>query len=60
MVIRSYIEKNNTLVLNSETNTGNNPIAELYYGGSETTEDYSRHLLYFDIVIYNNNLVMVN
>jgi hypothetical protein len=50
MVIRSYIEKNNTLILDSETNTGNNPIAELYYGGSDTTEDYSRHLLYFDIV----------
>lgn len=49
MVIRSYIDKNNTLILNSDVNTGNNPIAELYYGGSETIEQYTRHLLYFDV-----------
>ena len=49
MVIRSYIEKNNTLILNSATNTGNSPIAELYYGGSDITEEFTRHLLYFDV-----------
>ena len=49
MVIRSYIDKNNTIILNSQANTGNNPIAELYYGGSDTQEEYTRHLLYFDV-----------
>ena len=49
MVIRTYIEKNNTIIKNSEVNTGRNPIAELYYGGQESTTDYTRHLLYFDV-----------
>ena len=49
MVIRTYIEKNNTIIKNSEVNTGRNPITELYYGGQESTTDYTRHLLYFDV-----------
>lgn len=49
MVIRTYIEKNNTIVYNSEVNTGRSRIAELFYGGNNTKPDHSRHLLYFDI-----------
>ena len=49
MVIRTYIEKNNTIIKNSFTNTGNNPIAELWYGGQEAVTDYTRHLLYFGV-----------
>ena len=49
MVIRSYIDKNNTLIKNTVNNTGRNPIAEIYYGGKSNTTDYTRHLLYFDI-----------
>jgi len=49
MVIRTYIDKNNTIQKDREINTGRNPIAEIYYGGSINTTDYSRYLLYFDI-----------
>ena len=49
MVIRTYIEKNNTIIKDSLTNTGRNPIAELWYGGKDTRTDYTRHLVYFDI-----------
>ncbi len=49
MVIRTYIEKNNTIIKDSEVNTGRNPIAEIYYGGFDTKTDYTRHLLYFGV-----------
>ena len=49
MVIRTYIEKNNTIIKDSITNTGNNPIAELWYGGEEIKTGYTRHLLYFGV-----------
>jgi len=49
MVTRTYIDKNNTIIKDTTINTGRNPIAELYYGGSETATNYTRHLLYFDI-----------
>ena len=49
MVTRTYIDKNNTIIFGTQINTGRNPIAELYYGGKETQEDYTRHLLYFDV-----------
>jgi hypothetical protein len=31
--IRSYFEKNNTIVKNSQVNTAKNPTTEIYYGG---------------------------
>ena len=49
MVIRTYIDKNNTIIKNSDVNTGRNPIVELYYGGKTGETDFTRHLLYFDI-----------
>lgn len=51
MVFRSYIHKNNTIIRNSNVNTGKNPISEIYYGSiipdsDETT--YSRFLVQAD------------
>jgi hypothetical protein len=48
MVIRTYIDKNNTLVYNSNVNTAKNPIAELYYGGFGISNRYSRYIFHFD------------
>lgn len=45
MVIRTYFDKNNTIVNNNNVNTGLNPVTELFYGGNE---QYSRFLFYFD------------
>jgi hypothetical protein len=48
MVIRTYFDKNNTIVSNSNVNTGLNPITELFYGGSLAQQKYSRFLFHFD------------
>jgi len=48
MVIRTFFDKNNTLVYNSNVNTGLNPVAELFYGGDSTSQSYSRFIFYFD------------
>lgn len=48
MVIRTYFDKNNTIVKNSNVNTGLNPISELFYGGDVGSEQYSRLLFHFD------------
>lgn len=48
MVIRTYFDRNNTIVFNEYVNTGRNPIAELYYGGGVTNQSYSRFLFHFD------------
>jgi len=49
MVIRTYIDKDNTIIKDTTINTGRNEIAELYYGGHPTATQYTRHLLYFDV-----------
>lgn len=52
MVIRTYFDKNNTIIENQYTNTGLNPITELLYGGRQTAQTnnvYSRFLLHFDL-----------
>jgi hypothetical protein len=48
MVIHTYFDKNNTIVSNSNVNTGLNPITELFYGGDTTIGQYSRFLFHFD------------
>jgi hypothetical protein len=48
MVIRTYFDKNNTIVSNSDVNTGLNPIAELFYGGAIGEQKFSRFLFHFD------------
>lgn len=48
MVIRTFLDKNNTIIKNSNINTGLNPIAELFYGGLVNNDTYSRFLFHFD------------
>ncbi len=48
MVIHTYIDKSNTIISNSSTNTGLNPINELFYGGQVNNNQYSRVLFHFD------------
>lgn len=48
MIIKTYFDKNNTLVKNTTTNTGRNPIAELFRGGSISDLECSRFIFHFD------------
>lgn len=48
MIIRTYFNKNNTILYNSDINTGKNEITELFYGGSDVKSNYSRFLFSFD------------
>tara|TARA_R110002126_G_scaffold34665_2_gene107076 strand:+ start:5538 stop:6938 length:1401 start_codon:yes stop_codon:yes gene_type:complete len=58
MVIRTYIDKDNTIIKSLLANTGRNEIAQLYYGGDALVTNYTRHLIYFDVddlqTKYNN------
>ncbi len=50
MVLRTYLDKNNTIITNSELNTGQNPVSELFYGATANGEwAFSRLLIFFDI-----------
>ena len=59
MVIRTFLDKNNTLIKNNYTNTGRNPVTELFYGGEGVSNTYSRYIFHFDetrlVGLYNNN-----
>ena len=48
---RTYFDKNNTIIRNTYTNTGRNPISELFYGGSLSTGStkYSRYIFHFSL-----------
>jgi len=48
MVIRTFFDRNNTLILNSSVNVGLNPVTELYYGGNSSTPNYTRFIFQFD------------
>jgi len=48
MVKRTFFDRNNTIIYNNVTNTGKNPVAELFYGGRDSENKYSRLLFYFD------------
>lgn len=48
---RSYFEKNNTIISNSNTNTSKNPTTELFYGSS-----YSRFIFKIDISNLKNKI----
>jgi len=48
----SYFSKNNTLISNSFTNTGRNPVTELFYGSTATSQypsGYSRFIFDLDL-----------
>lgn len=51
IVVKTYFDKNNTLIRNSLKNTGRNPVAELFYGGEDDVDSnttYSRFIFKFD------------
>lgn len=48
MTVRTYFDKSNTLIYNSLINTGRNPVAELYRGGTTDAPQYSRFIFHFD------------
>jgi len=48
MVVKTYFDKNNTIVSNLNVNTGLNPVTELFYGGDINSNQYSRFLFHFD------------
>lgn len=48
MVIRTFFDKNNTIVRNEVVNTARNPVTELFYGGPSGENKYSRYLFHFD------------
>ena len=50
----SYFSKNNTIISNSYTNTGRNPVTELFYGSLATTQfpsGYSRFIFDLDLTL---------
>lgn len=50
MIVRTYIDKANTIVSNNSINTGKNPVSELFYGvDGNGNWTYSRLLLHFDL-----------
>lgn len=51
MVIRTFFDRNNTILYNKAVNTGKNPVAELFYGGSydANTRLFTRYLFQFDV-----------
>ncbi len=51
-ILRSYIDKNNTIISNSYVNTGRNPVIELNFGASDyvvPNYGYSRFLFNLDL-----------
>ena len=49
-ILHTYFTQDNTIIKNSYVNTGNNPIVELFHGGSLTPSKvtYSRYIFDFD------------
>jgi hypothetical protein len=49
-ILRSYIDKNNTIISNSYVNTGRNPVIELNFGASDyVVPNYGYSRLIFDL-----------
>jgi hypothetical protein len=58
-ILRSYIDKNNTIVSNSLVNTGRNPVIELNFGASDLVVPnygYSRLLFNLDLSLLEQNV----
>ena len=50
MILRTYFDRNNTLVYNRTVNTGKNPVAELFYGGNKNGGDFfTRYIFQFSV-----------
>ena len=55
----SYFSKNNTIISNSLTNTGRNPVTELFYGSVATTQypnGYSRFIFDLDLSLLQEKI----
>jgi len=48
MVTRTYFDRNTTIIQQKYTNVGLNPIFELYYGGADAANSYTRVIFQFD------------
>ena len=58
----SYFSKNNTILSNSYTNTGRNPVTELFYGNftySEFPSGYSRFIFDLDLTLLELSLIHI-
>ena len=58
-ILRSYVDKNNTIVSNSFVNTGRNPVIELNFGASDLVVPnfgYSRLLFNLDLSLLEQNV----
>lgn len=48
MYYRTYFDRDNVIIKDSDINLGANPVAELFYGGTESNPTYSRYIFHFD------------
>jgi len=58
-ILRSYIDKNNTITSNSYVNTARNPVAELNFGASDLVVPnfgYSRYIFNLDLELLRQNI----
>ena len=58
-ILRSYIDKNNTIISNSYVNTGRNPIVELNFGASDyvlPNYGYTRFLFDLDLSLLRDDI----
>jgi len=58
-ILRSYIDKNNTIISNSYVNTGRNPVIELNFGASDLIVPnfgYTRFIFDLDLALLQENI----
>ena len=56
---KSYFNKNNTIISNSNTNTGLNPVTELFFGRADnvlSTPGYSRFIFDIDLSLLTQKI----
>ena len=59
-ILRSYIDKNNTIISNSYVNTGRNPVIELNFGASDyviPNYGFTRFLFNLDLGLLRENIL---
>ena len=58
-ILRSYIDKNNTITSNTYVNTARNPVMQLNFGASDfivPNFGYTRYLFDLDLLLLRNNI----
>ena len=58
-ILRSYIDKNNTIISNTYVNTGRNPVIELNFGSSDfvvPNYGYTRCIFNLDLSLLRENI----